>query len=62
MPEDADIQSLRERIEEIDRAAADLRDLGERGGIPAVERNAARIEAVVRILEANVPPELVDDE
>lgn len=60
MPEDVDAESLRERIEEIDRAAADLRELGAHNGIPAIERNAERIEAVVRILEANVPPELVE--
>lgn len=59
-----DRDALRELAARIDRLAEtteELRDLGEEHGIPAVERNAKRIEGVVEALERNVPEELIEE-
>lgn len=59
-PEDA--AAARERLEELQEAAAALRAYGEDAGIPAVEHGAARIEDDATTLAANLPPELVGKE
>ena len=55
------LRELADRIERLGETAAELRELGEEYEIPAVERNAERIEAVVEVLEQNVPEELVEE-
>lgn len=60
-PEEVPLSELADRIEGLRETAAELRELGEAHGIPAVERNAKRIEAVVEVLEGNVPEELVEE-
>lgn len=61
MTEDPDSASMAALVEEIAAATADLRTLADEADVPAVERNAARIEAVVGVLRMNVPPELHED-
>lgn len=59
-----DPQTYREIAEEIERleaATARLRELGEEADLPAVERNAKRVEGVVETLADNVPPELLEE-
>lgn len=57
-----DLADARERIEQLRDAAAALEAFGEREDVPAIERNAARIDDVAAMLAMNVPPELVDEE
>ena len=47
-----EIKKLDTRISAIRKAAQELKDLS--GGIPAVDRNADRILASVRMLEINI--------
>ena len=56
-----DIRELSEHIDELAAHAAVLRECGERTNVPAVERNAKRIEDTVAILDMNVPAELLED-
>lgn len=60
-PDDDAVREMREQVDRLSEAAAALRELGEREGFPAVEKNAGRVEGVVRMLETNLPPELLDD-
>ena len=48
-------------IERLNDAVARLRALGEEVGIPAIERNAKRIEGTAETLSANLPPELTEE-
>lgn len=56
---DVDIRELREHIDELTAHAAALRECGEQ--LPAIERNAKRIEDTVAMLDMNVPPELQEE-
>ena len=56
-----DIRELREHIDVLTAHAAALRECGERANVPAVERNAKRIEDTVAMLDVNVPTELLED-
>ena len=47
-----EIRKLDTRIKTIKKAAQELRELS--GGVPAVDRNAARILASVKMLEINI--------
>jgi hypothetical protein len=60
-PDREALRELADRIDRLAETAAELRDLGEEHGIPAVERNAKRIEGVIDALERNVPEELVEE-
>lgn len=54
------LAELADRIDRLEEITGELRELGEEYEIPAVERNAKRIEGVVRVLEQNVPEELIE--
>ena len=59
-----DQDTLSEIVAEIERltdAAARLQELGEAADLPAVERNAKRVEGVASTLSDNVPPELLEE-
>lgn len=59
MPDsETDIRELREHIDELAAHATALRECGEQMDVPAVERNAKRVEDTVAMLEMNVPAEL----
>jgi len=57
MSED-DVATMRRLVTELAETTATLRDLGDRADLPAVERNAARLEGVIEQLDRNLPPEL----
>lgn len=61
MPDTDALEEMRALVEDLADAAEALRELGEREELPAVERNAARLEGVIEQLDRNLPPELVDD-
>lgn len=50
-----DVEELRERVADLRDAAAALREYGEENDVPAVERNAKRVEGTVNVLEQHVP-------
>ena len=52
MAEAYDIQGMAAKIETLRRTAEELKEMA--GGMPAVDRNAERILANVRILEINI--------
>lgn len=59
-----DREQLREiaaEIETLTAAAARLQELGEEADLPAVERNAKRVEGVATTLSDNVPPEVTEE-
>jgi hypothetical protein len=58
---DVDVRELREHIDALAAHAAALRECGEQAELPAIERNAQRIEDTVAMLEMNVPPELLEE-
>ena len=60
MPDDT-VHNLREHIDELAAHATALRECGEQAELPAVERNAKRVEDTVAMLEMNVPEELVEE-
>ncbi|MDY6765442.1 MAG: hypothetical protein SV377_07155 [Halobacteria archaeon] len=53
-----ELEKITQRIEDLEKVADDLRELGRQNDIPAIERNAKRVQSVVEMLEANVPTEL----
>lgn len=55
-----DIEEIRTHIEELATHAAALEEQGREADIPAVERNAKRVEDTVAMLEMNIPAELSD--
>lgn len=55
------VRELREHIDELADHAAALRECGEQANVPAVERNAKRIEDTVAMLDMNVPVELLEE-
>lgn len=55
------LAELAERIERLAETTEELRELGEEHEIPAVERNAKRIQGVLHVLEQNVPRDLIDE-
>ena len=52
MAQDYDVKGMAEKIRALRRSAEQLKEIS--GGIPAVDRNADRILANVRILEMNI--------
>lgn len=56
-----DLAEIASHVEALAETAAELRELGANQEFPAVERNAARVEAVVSILEQNLPRELHEE-
>ena len=61
MTDDTDYEAMAELIDRLDAESEELRALADEERVPAVERNAKRIRAAVRVLRRNVPPELVDE-
>lgn len=61
MPDDDRFAEIAAEIEELSRAAEQLRKLGVDHDLPAVEKNAERVEGVAAALEDNVPPELYEE-
>lgn len=48
-------------IEKLNEAVARLQELGEEAELPAIERNAKRVEGVATTLSDNLPPELTEE-
>lgn len=61
MNDSPDYAAMAALIDRLDELNGELRDLGEEGSVPAVERNAERIDAALRALRTNVPPELYEE-
>lgn len=57
---DPDYEAMGDLIDRLQRDSDELRELAD-ADVPAVERNAKRVAAAVRMLEKNVPPELIDE-
>jgi len=55
------VEEMREQVDRIADATDRLRELGDDEGFPAVEKNAERIEGVLAMLDANLPPELTEE-
>lgn len=58
---ETDYEAMARLIERLEETSGELRALADDEGVPAVERNAKRVEATVRVLRQNVPPELVEE-
>ena len=56
-----DADELARYVEELDAAATALREYGADHDLPAIERNAKRIQGTVAIIRQNVPGGLVED-
>ena len=54
-------REIEAEIEKLNDAVGRLRELGEEVGMPAIERNAKRIEGTAETLSDNLPPELTED-
>lgn len=54
-----ELAEIREQIETIRTATERLRELG--SDVPAIERNATRIRGSLSALDAEVPPELLEE-
>ena len=54
-------REMAEEIETLNESVARLRELGEGAGLPAIERNARRIEGTAETLSDNLPPELTEE-
>ncbi|GAD53849.1 hypothetical protein MBEHAL_2609 [Halarchaeum acidiphilum MH1-52-1] len=64
MSEDArdhDFDELRALVADLDEAAAALRAYGEANDIPAIERNAKRVQGTVGTVKQNVPGGIARD-
>lgn len=61
MPDPDSLREMRELVDELAERTAALRELGEREDVPAVERNAARLQGVIEQLDRNLPPEISED-
>lgn len=61
MPDQDALKEMRALVDELTETTEQLRELGEREDLPAVERNAARVDGVLDQLRRNLPPELSDD-
>ena len=55
-----DYETMAALIDELAAASTELRERADEDDVPAVERNAKRVQAAVGVLRQNVPPELVD--
>jgi len=60
-PDREALRAIAEEIETLNATVARLRELGEEADLPAIERNAKRVEGVASALSDNVPPELLDE-
>lgn len=58
---DPDVEALLERVEDLEAAVAALREFGDEHDIPAIERNAKRIEGSTEAIRQNVPGGLTRD-
>lgn len=61
MPDADALTEMRELVDELAETTAALRQLGDREAVPAVERNAARLQGVIEQLDRNLPPELTEE-
>lgn len=61
MVSDDDVEAIAAEIEAIREATERLRKLGEDNDLPAIERNAVRLQGTLRTLEMEVPPEAFED-
>lgn len=61
MPDADEYAEMAALVEELDAASAELRAIAADADVPAVERNAARVQAAVRVLSLNLPPELREE-
>ena len=58
-PKEYDIEELHRLVADLDEATTALREYGDENDIPAIERNAKRIQGTVGIVRQNVPGGLV---
>ena len=61
MVSDEDLEAIATELERIRESADRLRELGEESDLPAVERNAIRLQGTLRMLEAQFPPEIHEE-
>lgn len=61
MPDPEPLREMRALVDELAEDAAALQALGEEADVPAIERNAARLQGVIEQLDRNLPPELLED-
>lgn len=54
-------REMADELETLLTATERLRALGEEADVPAIERNAKRIEGVATTLSDNLPPELTEE-
>lgn len=61
MVSDEDLEAIATELERIRESADRLRELGEESDLPAVARNAIRLQGTLRMLEAQFPPEIHEE-
>ena len=61
MVSDEDLEAIVTELERIRESTDRLRELGEGSDLPAVERNAIRLQGTLRMLEAQFPPEIHEE-
>lgn len=60
--EERRIEEIHAHVDDLTATAETLRQLGEESDLPALERNAKRIEGIADVLDRNLPPETLDEE
>lgn len=61
MVSDEDLEAIASELERIRESTDRLRELGAETDLPTVERNAIRLQGTLRMLEAQVPPEVHEE-
>lgn len=61
MTDSPDYESMIECLAQLEAAGTELRRIAAEEDLPAVERNAKRLEATVWMVRRHFPPELVDE-
>jgi len=59
-PPEIDVQELATYVDDLDAAATTLREYGIDHDLPAIERNAKRVQGTVEIIRQNVPGGLTE--
>lgn len=54
-------EAIAELVDQIEATSTELRAVAADAELPAVERNAKRLEATVWVLQQHVPPEVIDE-
>lgn len=59
---DPSIEELQELVDDLETALTNVRTYGAEQNIPAIERNAKRMEGTLDMVKQNVPGGLTDNE